>query len=185
MMPGTSNITQAHRDFDTGAPWYVVQTKPRQERLAVTHLAEQGYHTYLPLHACWKRRQRRWTRIREVYFPRYAFFSPADPQHSIAPVRSTCGVTRLVRFGNIPATIDPRVLRELHILEQTLHRLDQDTTISLFKPGDPVRLTDGPLAGLTGIISTCAKDRVTVMMILLGQNSPVTVPIDSLIHTAA
>ncbi|MCG5514341.1 transcription termination/antitermination protein NusG [Ectothiorhodospira shaposhnikovii] len=170
------------RDFNTGTPWYVVQTKPRQEHIAVSHLAEQGYHTYLPLHACWKRRQRRWTRVREVYFPRYAFFSPAHPQQGIAPVRSTCGVSRVICFGHTPATIAPRLLQELHTLEQTLQHLDPDTAASLFRPGDTVRLTDGPLAGHTGIISTCAKDRVTVMMTLLGQHSPVTVPIDAITH---
>ncbi|ANB03917.1 hypothetical protein ECTOBSL9_2794 [Ectothiorhodospira sp. BSL-9] len=160
----------------------MVQTKPRQEHLAVNHLAEQGYHTYLPLLACWKRRQRRWTRVQEAYFPRYAFFSPAHHQQSIAPVRSTSGVSRVICFGHTPATIAPHILQELHTLEHSLQRQHPDTPATLFKSGDTVLLADGPLSGQTGIISSCAKDRVTVMMSLLGQNNPVTVPLHTVTH---
>jgi hypothetical protein len=39
-------------------------------------------------------------------FPRYVFFRPGSAGQSIAPVRSTLGVSHVVRFGATPATVD-------------------------------------------------------------------------------
>ena len=79
------------------------QTKPRQEDIALVNLERQGFVVNLP----------RIPRIKpsprlsdtEVLFPGYIFFAPHSPTQSISPVRSTTGVSRLVRFGQEAATL--------------------------------------------------------------------------------
>ena len=101
--------------------WYVCQTKPRQENLALRKLEEQGYQVYLPLLAVWKPHKDGWQKNDQVMFPRYAFVRCARPGQSIAPIRSTPGVTGLVSFGNVPASIDDTLVEAIRQLaEKTL-----------------------------------------------------------------
>ena len=79
--------------------WYAVQSRPRQEAIAELNLDRQGYHSYLPKILLRKRRRDKWTKVDEPLFPRYLFIQVDPDQHSLAPVRSTVGVSDLVRFG--------------------------------------------------------------------------------------
>ena len=55
--------------------WYVIQTKPRQESVAIENLERQGYAAYCPKMAQAKRRRQRqrWQKVIEPLFPRYLF----------------------------------------------------------------------------------------------------------------
>lgn len=179
----TSNYsnTLSIDDFETGSPWYVAQTKPRQEATAVMHLQRQGYKTYLPMLTRWKKRHGEWCRVQEVCFPRYMFFSPGRPQQGLGSVRSTQGVSSLVTFGQIPATIGGDVLVALNQLEQM--RIRQETTEKPTHPfavGNTVRIESGPLSGLTGIVSASSTERVAVMLSLLGREISVGIAANTL-----
>lgn len=166
----------AINDFETGSPWYVAQTKPRQEATAVMHLQRQGYKTYLPMLTRWKKRHGQWCRVQEVCFPRYMFFSPGRPQQGISPVRSTQGVSSLVAFGQIPATIGGDVLMALNQLEQMRARQEAaEKPANPFAVGDTVRIESGPLSGLTSIVSASSTERVAVMLSLLGREKGISI----------
>lgn len=168
-------------DFETGSPWYVAQTKPRQESTAVMHLQRQGYKTYLPMLTRWKKRHGQWCRVQEVCFPRYMFFSPGRPQQGLGPVRSTQGVSSLVAFGQIPATIERDVLVALNQLEQMRARQEAiEKAVSPFAAGDTVRIESGPLSGLTGIVSASSTERVAVMLSLLGREKSINIAANAL-----
>ena len=53
--------------------WYLVHTKPRQEKCALDNLQRQGYQCYLPTRPSEKLRQRLLTLADEPLFPRYLF----------------------------------------------------------------------------------------------------------------
>ena len=53
--------------------WYLIYTKPRQERVALEYLQPQSYATYLPLMRNQRRRKGRYVRTVEPMFPRYLF----------------------------------------------------------------------------------------------------------------
>lgn len=155
-------------------PWYVVHTKVRQEQAARENLARQGYSVYLP-------RIKRLKRIRghqqaqlEPLFPRYLFLQPGSSAHSIAPVRSTSGVATIVRFGQEPAVMRPETLNHIADFE-TRWNQSEDIEISPFKCGGRVRVVDGPLSGLEGLISGVSHERVVVLMQLLGTDTRVSV----------
>lgn len=157
--------------------WYVCVTKPRQENVAATHLREQGYEFYLPVLRQWARRAGAWQSKDTVMFPRYAFVRPGRPGQSVQPVRSTPGVTSLVRFGHVLA-----VMPEPHMdaLRQVIDSASQAQPEAPLKAGQHVVFASGPLKGMEGIVSNVAATRVQVMMSLLGRQKAVAVPADQL-----
>lgn len=154
-------------------PWYVVLTKVRQEQTACENLARQGYAVYMPRIKILKRSRGRQQAQQEPMFPRYIFVQPGSDAHSIAPVRSTLGVTAIVRFGQEPAVMRPAILTSIRDFEARRNEA-RDQDISPFQPGERVRVADGLLTGLEGLISDVSQDRVVVLMQLLGQDTRVS-----------
>lgn len=165
------------------SPWYVCQTKPRQEALAVRKLEEQGYQVFLPMLTTWQKMKQGWRRNEQVMFPRYGFVRCAHPEQSIAPIRSTPGVTGLVTFGNAPARIDHTLVEAIRQLAQQGDSPEQ-ASAAPFKVGENVEVTDGPLKGLSGIVSAVAQERVVVMLTLLGREKPIAMPLNQLSASA-
>ncbi len=73
--------------------WYLVHTKPRQEKCALENLQRQGFQCYLPTLPAEKLRQGVLTVADEPLFPRYLFIrlGQGDSAKSWAPIRSTKG----------------------------------------------------------------------------------------------
>jgi transcriptional antiterminator RfaH len=51
--------------------WYVVYSKPKQERVALENLKQQGYDVYLPLMRNRRRQRGRYITLIEPMFPPY------------------------------------------------------------------------------------------------------------------
>jgi len=149
--------------------WYVAQTKPRQEDVALVNLERQSFVVSLP----------RIPRIKpsprlpdtEVLFPGYIFFAPYAVTQSISPVRSTTGVSRVVRFGQEPATLAASVLEG--VLAFVDDRRDAPgglaAHVNRLTKGVAVQITQGPFAGLEGLVSGVARDRVMVLLEIMGK----------------
>jgi transcriptional antiterminator RfaH len=155
-------------------PWYVIHTKPRQEQLAAENLLRQAYRVYFPKIKQLKRNRGRQQAQFEALFPRYLFLQPDSAAHSISPVRSTLGVSTLVRFGQEPAVMRAETLQAIREFE-THRNAAGDQEISPFQPGVRIQIADGPLAGMEGLISDVSHERVIVLMQLLGQDTRVSV----------
>ena len=93
--------------------WYLLYSKPRQEGVAVENLKRQGYETYLPLIRTRRRRQGQYVSLVEPMFPRYLFIHLSDQTDNWGPIRSTLGVSALVRFGDLPAQVPDRLIDAL------------------------------------------------------------------------
>lgn len=154
------------------APWYVCVTKPRQEAYAAIKLQEQGYEFYLPMLVSWARKSGVWCKNQTVMFPRYGFVRPATAAQAIGPVRSTPGVTGLVKFGPILACMSADRVDALRgLVAASATSMPEQP----FEPGKQVVFSSGPLAGLVGIVSSVAAKRVLVMLSLLGREQNVAV----------
>jgi transcriptional antiterminator RfaH len=158
-------------------PWFVCLTKPRQEAYASLKLREQGYEIYVPMFESWARRAGQWCKKQNVMFPRYAFVRPAWPGQSVAPVRSTPGISTLVKFGPVLATLPVEKLAALQaLLAERAAALPGRPLVD----GQSVVFASGPLKGMAGIVSNVADERVSVLMTLLGQDQNVLVSADDL-----
>ena len=156
--------------------WYLIHTKPSSETVASANLSRQGYDVYLPrVVQCVFRRGRVRKRIVPL-FPRYLFLHLREGQ-SIGPVRSSVGVTAIVRFGSTYPVVPDRVIHDLRAREDPssgLHRLSNKCT---FTVGGGVRVVGGPLDGLEGVFEREeGADRVLVLLNFLGQAARVRVP---------
>lgn len=159
---------------DQTTAWYLVHTKPKQERIALENLSRQGYPCYLPLLNVQKVRRGKAQVVTEPMFARYLFVQlSTDPSApSWAPIRSTLGVSQLVRFGTRPARVDDELVNLLREREQAL------PTEPLFQSGETVVVTQGPFAGLEAIFQmTDAQERAIVLLTILSQ--PVSLKLDA------
>jgi transcriptional antiterminator RfaH len=164
--------------------WYAVQTKPRQESIAEMHLQRQRFETYLPKILLCKRRRDKWARSVEPLFPRYLFIRVNSDENSLAPVRSTKGVAGLVRFGPLLKPVPDCVIDYIRQAENPdTHQYQADQWPH--KPGDTVRVLEGPFAGLTGIFQAATgAERALLLIELLGRQNEVGVRMDAIAKSA-
>lgn len=146
--------------------WYLVHTKPREELRALENLERQGYRCFLPMLAVEKLRRGAVTRIEEPLFPRYLFIElDADGSGpSWAPIRSTKGVSQLVRFGLEAARIDDRLISAL--------RTREDSPRQLFHEGERVTIVAGPFAGIEAVFDIADGERRAMVLVeMLGKRA--------------
>ena len=167
----------------TGQGWYLAYTKPRSEALATAQLERQGYRAYLPLYKTFKRGPEGMVAQHGPMFPRYVFFRPGRAGQSIAPVRSTVGVSHLVRFGVTPASVSDELVGALRAFEQQREAASL-AELSALKAGHRVAVCAGPLKGLEGLVSATAGRRVTVLLDVLGRQTRVSLPEHQLLPLA-
>jgi len=148
--------------------WYIVYSKPKGETIVQKNLLRQGYLVQLPL----VRKVVRRKVSLEPLFPRYLFFAPSRDQQSLSSVQSTLGVTCIVRFGVNLATLSDQ--RCLAIMAYAQAQQEGGTSAILdvqgIRPGQRVLVNSGAFAGLEGLVSMIAKDRVILLMSLLGKD---------------
>ncbi len=154
--------------------WYLVHTKPRQELRALQNLEQQGYPCYLPVLPAEKIRQGVLKVMDDPLFPRYLFIQlgQSESARSWAPIRSTKGVSGLVRFGVELAKAGEPLIEFLR--EQEKSRKEDPER--LFVAGERVRLTEGAFAGVEGVFQmTDGNNRVRVLIELLSTTVAVRV----------
>lgn len=143
--------------------WYLVHTKPKQEKCALENLGRQGYQCYLPTFPSEKLCQGLLMVADEPLFPRYLFIrlGQGDSAKSWVPIRSTKGVSRLVSFGVEPAPVDDSLIDLLRMREASV----QGEPARLFKYGERVCLTEVPFTGIEGIYQIADGERRAMVLI--------------------
>lgn len=158
---------------DAAKAWYLVYTKPRAEGVAQENLQRQGYETYLPLMKASRRRRGRYHTVIEAMFPRYLFIHLDTEFDNWMPIRSTLGVTQMVRFGMMPAKVPVELVQSLHANET--EQGIQNRPLPQMKRGDPVEIIEGPMAGLRGTFERLvSNERVALLLDIVGKHSRVT-----------
>ena len=149
--------------------WYVVQTQANAENKAVSHLARQGFATYLPRYLKRRRHARRVDVVAAPLFPRYLFVEIDMAVQRWRSIYSTIGVSRLVCNGEFPAAVPERVVGLLKNREDTSGFIQLDDR-SKFKAGDKIRILEGAFYDCLGIYDGMSDhDRVEILLDLLGR----------------
>lgn len=166
---------------DSGASWYLIQSKPRQGERAEQHLTNQGYHCFHPQIRTEKLRKGRREHVTEPLFPGYLFILLQPGIDSWQPIRSTRGVARLVSFAGRPAEVTEDVVRQI----QQRITSDTETEVPALRPGDTLRLTGGAFHDVDAIFECFdGEDRVIVLLSMMQQQCQVRVPISQIARTA-
>jgi transcriptional antiterminator RfaH len=154
--------------------WYCAQTKRHEERRALAHVVNTGLEAWLPELRTTKRRHGRPVSLLEPLFPSYLFvvMDPADP-HEWQAVRWARGVRDVVGDGSSPLPVPASAMAAL------LARFGDRTVEapSLLTPGVQVRIIEGPMTDLAGLVLSrpTARHRVRVLLRLLHRELPVEV----------
>jgi len=154
--------------MDTVIPWVILQTKSGRERQVEYLLAHKGYECFLPTHQRKRQLSNRVVDVELPLFPTYIFcrFSPS----AIGKAVSTPGVTRIVKFGGLPAEVAAEEIKALQLLTRSRILCEPCAYTS---NGALVQVKTGPLAGAYGIYCQDEDRRRLVISVTLLQQSVV------------
>jgi len=145
--------------------WYLIQTKPQQEAIAMLNLSGQGYTVFHPKVVI---------KGKNIsLFPRYLFIQLDDKTQNWTPIRSTKGVSNFVRFGLNFAKV-PHQIIDL-IKTQQRQTIDKIIDLSSHHQGDTVEIQIGTFKGQQATFhSYNTTDRVIVLLNLISQQQKIT-----------
>lgn len=151
-------------------PWFVLRVQSRRERWAAENVERQagqyGTEYYLPMIS-----------EGECLFPGYLFVRTGHGAWRF--LEGTYGVIEVLKSGERPAVLRPDEMghiRRLEIDGTGLVRLP-----NVFERDELVRVQDGPFIGYTGLVEgMSARDRVRVLLGVMGRETPVELHISQL-----
>lgn len=153
--------------------WYVIQTKPGNERRVETHLLNQGIEVLLPMLETFQYFNGKTVKKVKPLFPNY-LFAMLDMDVDYYKVKWTRGVSRILGNGVEPIPLSEKVILTMkgRMGENNLIRLEDG-----WKEGDLAHINSGPFKEMVGIFQKKMSDkgRVKILLNLLGVDVPVQI----------
>ena len=154
------------------ARWCVIHTQPHRERRADTHLKNQGFRSFLPLHGKTVRHARQFRTTLAPLFPRYLFVEIVIGRDRWTSIRGTFGVSHLMMDGEVPRAVPRGIVEALLQVSNAAGEVSLGPTLV---PGQSVRIATGPFAGLIGKLAALDDNgRVKVLLDVLGKEVAVS-----------
>jgi|SRR5579864_465805 len=127
--------------------WFAIQVKPRHELSTAAILRNKGYEEFVPLY----RRQQCWSDRRKlVQFPLFqGYVFCRFNAESKAPIVTTPGVIRIVGNAKQPLPIDEKEILAIQLVCRRGATAEPHPYVNV---GSRVLISDGPLAGIEGIV---------------------------------
>jgi transcription antitermination factor NusG len=153
-----------------GAQWFVLWTHSHSERLVHDQLAGKGFELFLPTLATWSRRKGAQTAIAVPMFPGYVFLRHAIDKSSYVEIAKARGLVRVLgerwdRLTTVPAD-------EIESIRRVVASDVPVFPHPYLREGQQVRITDGPLAGLEGLlVATKPQKGLFVVSVAILQRS--------------
>jgi transcription antitermination factor NusG len=146
--------------------WFAIRVKSRCEKIVAAMAQNRGFEEFLPLYHC----RHRWSdRVKSVELPLFPgyIFCRLNPEYRLS-LLTIPGVLHLVGIGKIPVPIDDA---EIAALQSTVRSGLSAEPWSFLEVGQRVRLEDGPLVGLEGILVEAHQEQRLVVSVTLLQRS--------------
>jgi transcriptional antiterminator RfaH len=164
--------------IESGLRWYAIQTKVNREKEVEKRLIDLRLEVFLP----WMRARRRiGSRHRWVLVPLFPgyIFCRLDMVVSGKAARYSPGVKDFLTFGNRVAEVGSDIIQALR--DRCPNGVAQIESISA-KPGDVVRINEGPFSGLEAIFERALKgsERVAVLLDILGRQTRLELPSETI-----
>jgi transcription antitermination factor NusG len=157
--------------------WYAVYTWARHEKKVARHFEERGIVHFLPLYTATHVWNKKTAKVALPLFPGYVFVQ-ASRQHRHYPL-TVPGVVHFVGNSNSPAEIPAE---EMEFLREAVRMRRKIEPHPYLAPGNRVRITSGPLSGISGVIQrTSAGCRIVISVDTVMRSVAVEVDASSLI----
>ena len=171
-------MAQESLKIEPGLRWYAIRIKVNREREVEKRLCDLGLEIFQP----WMRARRRigskyhWVQV--PLFPGY-MFCLLDMVLSGKAVRYAPGVKDFLVFGSRLAEVGEEIIRGLR--ERCPGGVAQIDPVRA-KPGDMVRINEGPFSGLEAIFEQKLKgsERVAVLLEILGRQTRIVLPSETI-----
>lgn len=162
------------------AAYYVAQTAPQREYFAQDQLSHADIETYLPECKEVIRHARQVKERTAPLFPGYIFLRIPAWHQPWRTINTTPGIIGVLSSASVPAVVQDWVIDGIRA------RAGQDggtvripDPTDFYEPGDPMRVTEGPLTGLTGCFMGRKRDRIKVLLDIMGRRTETWFPIQS------
>jgi transcriptional antiterminator RfaH len=171
-------VTTESLQIEPGLKWYAIRSKVNREKDVERRLRLLGLEVFLP----WMRTRRRigsrfhW--IMAPLFPGYVFCR-LDMVISGKAARYSPGVKDFLTFGSRIAEVGEDIIQALR--ERCPGGVAELEPVAA-KPGDIVRINEGPFAGLEAIFEHKLKgsERVAVLLEILGRQTRLVLPSETI-----
>ncbi len=157
--------------------WYALRSKPRKEDTVWEQLNTRGIENYYPrlrVHPVNPR-----SRKVKPYFPGYLFVRVDLEDTGLSFFRWMPHTLGLVSFGGDPAHVPDNLI---HAIKKRVNEINEagGEKLNGLTTGDRVRIEAGPFSGFEAIFDSSlpGKERVRVLLMLLGQPRQIPVEID-------
>ena len=152
----------------SGEAWFALQIRQTYDSAVPTLLTAKGYEILAPVYRC----RRRWSdRIKEIdapLFPGYVFCRFDPTSHSTALVVTTPGVLKILGFGSKPEPLDEREIESVRLAAQYGF---SPRPFPYLSTGAKIRITQGPLYGVEGILTRIKNRELLVVSVSMLQRS--------------
>ena len=178
--PAVDAEAPAPSSLDEGPQWYVIhcysgyENKVRhnlEQRIASMGMKGKIIDVIVPTEEEIEVKEGRRRTVERRVFPGYLLVQMVMTEESWYVVRNTPGVTGFVGMGNTPTPLRPEEV------SQILKRMEAEApkVKVTFKPGQKVRIVDGPFNDFLGTVAEIDMDRtkVRVMVSFFGRETPV------------
>ncbi|HET8817539.1 MAG TPA: transcription/translation regulatory transformer protein RfaH [Pseudidiomarina sp.] len=163
--PTPSSAECSDASIDEREIWYVVRSKPRQEKRAFAQLDNQGMQPFLPEVKLTRVRRGKRQQVTEPLFPGYLFVTLSNYDEQFHKIRHTYGVANLLRFGDKPATIPAELIEQLKALTDDCPAVEYLNKADTPQVGDLMEVIDGPFSGLLARIIMLDGDARCVVLL--------------------
>lgn len=158
--------------------WYLVQCKPRESFRAEQHLINQNYTCFHPTYPVKRKIAGRVQMVTAPLFPHYLFIQLNDTDNW-SSIRSTRGVSKIVHFNGIPASLDDHLVESL---KRHCARLNGQAAEPIYKVGDKVIVTEGCFKELEAIVTaTNGEERVILLLNLFNRPQHVELSVSAVV----
>lgn len=172
-------MRQESLQIEPGLRWYAIRTKVNREKDVDKRLRGLGLEVFLP----WMRTRRRigsrfhWALT--PLFPGY-LFCRLDMVLSGKAARYSPGVRDFLTFGSRIAEVSESIIQVLR--ERCPAGIAEIDSVNA-KPGDIVRINEGPFSGLEAVFEQKLRgsDRVAVLLDILGRQTRIVLPHETIV----
>lgn len=153
--------------------WYALHVRSRHETKTAVILENKGYETFVPTYRARRAWSDRIVELTQPLFPGY-MFCRITLSDRLTPVIGTPGVTCIVGVAHQPVPVEDG---EIAALQAIVNSQLTAEPWPYLREGANVRIQQGPLSGIEGIVVKVKKHQRLVVSVSLLQRS-VAVEID-------
>lgn len=158
-------------------PWFVLYTKPRNEKKVTSLLADKGVEVYCPQREVIKQWSDRKKKVIEPVFTSYIFVSLENYKEQAAGILETPGAVRFLWWAGKPGIVREQEIKAIRDFLEAYK--NAEITVDI-KEGQKVSVTEGVLKGSEGVVTRVKGNKATLYLNMLGMNLVATLPVQSL-----